>query len=204
MPDYRATRIEEIDAVHGGTFRRARAALGVTSFGLQILELPPNREGTEHDHSRSGQEEVYIVLRGSGEIEVDGKREKLDTETLIRVGPLARRQIRAGSAGMRVLALGAIPGEPYEAPRNTELDAPDLIEKLPHARLMELLEDPACPVVQTADGERVVPLDGFEQFVGQREAPYETLDERLDQFLTYLGAKPVTLPDGQVGFRLPS
>ena len=45
--------------------------LGVTSFGMQILELPPNLEGyPEHDHAQGGQEEVYVVLRGAGEIEI--------------------------------------------------------------------------------------------------------------------------------------
>jgi quercetin dioxygenase-like cupin family protein len=203
VPDYTIKQIEDIEAVYGGVFRRARAALGVTSFGMQILELPPTAVSDEHDHSGSMQEEVYVVLDGDGEITVDGERQQLDPETLVRVGPLARRQVRAGSNGLRLLALGGTPGQVYQAPKNTELGAPDLHAALPHSRLMELLDDPEAPVRRTAEGSRIVQLAELEAFVADREGSYETLDERLDQFLTYLGGAPVSLEDGTTAFELP-
>jgi hypothetical protein len=44
MADYDVQRIDEIEAMFAGGMRRARSALGVTSFGMQVLELPANLE----------------------------------------------------------------------------------------------------------------------------------------------------------------
>src|SRR5277367_6459622 len=54
-----------MEAILGGVFRRARASLGVTSFGMQLLELPPNGGDSylNHDHDHDSQEEVYVLLR---------------------------------------------------------------------------------------------------------------------------------------------
>jgi mannose-6-phosphate isomerase-like protein (cupin superfamily) len=126
MPDMTAKRIDEMEAVFGGAFKRARAELGVESFGMQVIDMPPNLDQyPEHDHAESGQEEVFVVLRGGGEIEVDGERRTIDPETIVRVGPAAKRKIWPGSEGMRLLALGGTPGAVYEAPDVSQLGAPD-------------------------------------------------------------------------------
>jgi hypothetical protein len=126
MPDFTMSPIDDMEAVVFGSFKRARAVLGVESFGMQVIDLPPNAElYPEHDHAESGQEEVFVVLRGGGEIEVDGERLALNPDTMIRVGPQPKRKIWPGSEGMRVLALGGCPGKLYEAPEVTKLGAPD-------------------------------------------------------------------------------
>ena len=126
MADYSAKRISEMEAAFGGGFVKARAELGVTAFGFQVIQLPPDySDYPEHDHAESGQEEVFVVLRGGGEIEVDGERLALNPDTMIRVGPQPKRKIWPGSEGMRVLALGGRPGKLYEAPEVTKLGAPD-------------------------------------------------------------------------------
>jgi Cupin domain len=126
MPDFTISPIDDMEAVIFGSFKRARAVLGVESFGMQVIDLPPNAElYPEHDHAESGQEEVFVVLRGGGEIEVDGERLALNPDTMIRVGPTPKRKIWPGSEGMRVLALGGCPGKLYEAPEVTKLGAPD-------------------------------------------------------------------------------
>src|SRR3954470_19674129 len=126
MADYTAKHIGDMEAIYGGAFKKARAELGVEAFGMSVIVLPPNLEGyPEHNHAESGQEEVYVVLRGGGEIEVDGERVPVDTETIVRVGPGARRKLWPGGEGMRVLALGGVPGKAYEAPEITELGVPD-------------------------------------------------------------------------------
>ena len=77
-----------MEAIAFGTFKRARAELGVSSFGLQILDLPPNLDAyPEHDHAEDGQEEVYFVLRGSGEVEIDGERVALAPRSPCRSRP---------------------------------------------------------------------------------------------------------------------
>ncbi len=42
MSDYAVKKIDDIEAIFGGAFKRARAELGVESFGMQVLDLPPN------------------------------------------------------------------------------------------------------------------------------------------------------------------
>jgi len=116
VADFTAKRIDELEALSGFggfSFKRARADLGVEAFGINIIDMPPNStEYPEHDHE-GGHEEVYVVLGGGGEIEVEGERMPLDPDTIVRVGPSARRKILPGPQGMRVLALGGTPGEPY-------------------------------------------------------------------------------------------
>src|SRR5438874_2481250 len=56
-------RLDEFDAIFGGGMRRVRAGLGVTSFGMQVNELPPDFSMyPSHDHSHDDQEEVYVTL----------------------------------------------------------------------------------------------------------------------------------------------
>jgi mannose-6-phosphate isomerase-like protein (cupin superfamily) len=115
-----------MEGIYGGGFKRARAELGISSFGMQVIDMPPNLTGyPEHDHAESGQEEVFVVLRGGGENEVDGERVAIDPETLVRVGPGARRKLLPGDQGMRVLAIGGVPGAVYEPPDVTKLGEPD-------------------------------------------------------------------------------
>jgi mannose-6-phosphate isomerase-like protein (cupin superfamily) len=127
------TRIEDIEALQGFervSLRRAAAALGVSSFGISIEELAPGAdEYPEHDHSEEGiggrmfanrpqqlgQEEVYVALRGSGTLEAGGERYTIDSDHIVRVGPAVKRKITPGPDGLRLLALGATPGRPYDA-----------------------------------------------------------------------------------------
>jgi mannose-6-phosphate isomerase-like protein (cupin superfamily) len=126
MADFTVARIDDMETAFLGAFKRARATLGVSSFGVQVMDLPPNLEQfPEHDHEDDGQEEVYVAMQGTGEIEIEGERHPLDPETMVRVGPGTKRKIYTGDEPMRVLALGGIPGKPYEAPDVTELGAPD-------------------------------------------------------------------------------
>jgi len=126
MADYAVKRIDEMEAVYAGAIKRARAELGINSFGLAVLDIPPNaHQYPEHDHSGDGQEEVYVALRGSGEMEIDGERHRLDPETMVRVSAGTKRKIWPGGEGLRVLAIGGCPGKPYEPPANSELGAPD-------------------------------------------------------------------------------
>ena len=126
MSGYKVVRIDDMEAIYQGAFKRARAEMGITSFGMQVMDIPAGADQyPEHDHSEDGQEEIYLALRGSGEIEIEGERFPLDTETMIRVSPGTKRKIWPGDDGVRVLALGGIPEKPYEAPEISELGAAD-------------------------------------------------------------------------------
>jgi mannose-6-phosphate isomerase-like protein (cupin superfamily) len=123
MSDYTAKDIDEMEAAYGGGFVKVRAELGVTAFGLQVIRLPPNADQyPEHDHVAEGQEEVFVPLRGSGWMDVDGEKVDLDPNTFVRVGPGARRKIYSGPEGLSVLAMGGVPGEPYTVKASSELE----------------------------------------------------------------------------------
>ena len=124
MSDYTAKQISEMEAAFGGGFVKARAELGVTSFGMQVIQLPPDyTDYPEHDHAESGQEEVFLALKGSGWIEIEGERVDLEPNVFVRVGPAPKRKVFAGPEGLRMLALGGTPGAPYEVIEATELTA---------------------------------------------------------------------------------
>ncbi len=124
MTDFTAKRIEEMEAGFGGGFVKVRAELGVTAFGMQVIQMPPNYEGyPEHDHAESGQEEVFVTLSGSGSMEIEGERVAMDPETFIRVAATARRKVTAGPDGIRMLVVGGCPGEAYKIVPTTELEA---------------------------------------------------------------------------------
>lgn len=126
MAEYTVARIDELDAIYGGGFKRARSALGVTSFGLQVVDLPPDSDAyPAHDHASDGQEEVYATLRGSGEIEIDGRRHPLDCDHLVSVKAGTMRKVYSGADGLRLLVAGGTPGAAYEIKEFTEVGAPD-------------------------------------------------------------------------------
>jgi hypothetical protein len=126
MSGHAVKRIDEMEAIYLGAFKRVRAELGVESFGISIIDLPANFENyPEHDHSGDGQEEVFIALRGDGEIEIDGERFPLDTDHVARVSAGTRRKVWPGPDGVRVLVVGGIPGKAYEWPQRSEMGQPD-------------------------------------------------------------------------------
>jgi uncharacterized cupin superfamily protein len=121
----------------GGGFVLARASLGVTSFGLQVLKLPPGFEGLpEHAHrgmtgeraaiANDDQEEVYVGLDGTAYLRLgeDGEVE-LTQGTMVRCGPEQTRHLITRDDSATVLAIGAVPGRAYTPPAFTELDAAD-------------------------------------------------------------------------------
>jgi hypothetical protein len=57
MADYTAKRIKDMEAGFGGGFVKVRAELGVTAFGVQVIQLPPDyTDYPEHDHGETEQE----------------------------------------------------------------------------------------------------------------------------------------------------
>lgn len=126
MADFTIKRLEEFEAIFGGGFRRVRAGLGVSSFGIAVLELPPDYEHyPTHTHGHDGQEEVYSVLEGVATIDVGGEQHELRPGVWVRVGPEEKRRLSTGSEGARILAIGGMPGAPYEPPDFTKEGGPD-------------------------------------------------------------------------------
>jgi mannose-6-phosphate isomerase-like protein (cupin superfamily) len=115
MPDVTLKAIDEMEGIRGGAARRARAELGVTAWGMQVLTLPPSWDGYPlHNHDAEAydpnQEEVYVPLEGSATLVADGSEYELRPGVMARVGPAQLRRILPGPDGIRLLALGGAPG----------------------------------------------------------------------------------------------
>jgi mannose-6-phosphate isomerase-like protein (cupin superfamily) len=125
MSEVSVKRVEDFDSPNGGGFCRARASLGVSSFGMQVENFPANFEHfPEHDHAQDGQEEVYTVLSGSATLNAGGESYQLEPGVFARVGPGVTRKITTGEQPVQLLALGGTPGEAYSPPPYTEAGAP--------------------------------------------------------------------------------
>jgi uncharacterized cupin superfamily protein len=126
VADVTVKSVQDFEAIFGGGLLRARSALGVQSFGMQVEEFPPNAtEYPAHDHSEDGMEEVYTVLEGTVVLQVGGEEHVLEPGTFARVGAGERRKLITRDEGARVLAIGAVPGKVYEPPEFTEEGQPD-------------------------------------------------------------------------------
>jgi mannose-6-phosphate isomerase-like protein (cupin superfamily) len=124
MSDFTIKSIDEMRGSFGGGFKLARAELGVTSFGMQVLDMPAGFADYP-EHTDEEQEEVFLPLSGSGEMILDGESHALSPGMMIRVGHDVSRKIVPGPEGIRILALGACPGKAYEVNPGTELAALD-------------------------------------------------------------------------------
>jgi uncharacterized cupin superfamily protein len=108
--------IDDLPDMWDGFMRMVRPGLGITAFGVNIMNLPADYATRSHDESSSGQEELYVRLAGSGWIVLDESDERLplDEEHLVAVGPGTARRLASGSDGLRVLIVGSTPGHAYE------------------------------------------------------------------------------------------
>jgi mannose-6-phosphate isomerase-like protein (cupin superfamily) len=128
MTDVTFKAIDEMETLYDGIARRARAELGVTAWGMQVMTLPPHWDGyPDHAHGTAtqeeGQEGVYIPLSGSGTLHAGEERFELRPGVMVRVGPRQRRRIVPGADGIRFVALGGVVGAHRPSPW-TELGGP--------------------------------------------------------------------------------
>jgi len=88
-----------------GEARFARTDLGATATGLSLQRLKPGaRQSFGHAHRRD--EEVYVILSGSGRVAVDDQITEVKALDAIRVAPGSTRAFEAGPAGLEILATG--------------------------------------------------------------------------------------------------
>ena len=103
---------DEVEAQRG-VFKAMRQELGASAFGVNQLQLGSGAEGPEHDHSADGQEEVYVIVRGSGTYVIDGEEVPIREGDVFRFDPETTRGPKAGPDGLTMLAVGAPRGS-YE------------------------------------------------------------------------------------------
>lgn len=94
---------EDVDPYAPGMYT-LRDALDCERLGVTVLDIESGWTGKEHDHAHNDQEEVYVLLSGSGSITVDGEEESLDTGDAVRVDPEATRQLHFDADSQMVIA----------------------------------------------------------------------------------------------------
>lgn len=101
-PDIAAVTLDRAPAER---FQRLAGALGVGSFGVNLIALAPRQCNRIHAHR--SQEEVYVVLEGELTLVVEGVEHRFGPDSAVRVGPAVRRQLaNTGSERVVLLALG--------------------------------------------------------------------------------------------------
>ena len=120
MSDVTIKKLEEIEAykgehaIPGMHFRPVGKGLGVSAWGMSVIEIDPGCEKyPEHDHVKDGQEEVYFVLRGSATLKAEGKETPVQQGTFVRVPPGQKRKFLPGPEGVALIAIGGTPGQAY-------------------------------------------------------------------------------------------
>ena len=111
---YAAEAIDELPALWDGFAKLVRSGLGITAFGANIMDLPPDYSTASHDEAESGQQELYVALAGSGSVGVDDAQLPLDPDHVVRVDAGTPRALSSGPDGLRVLCIGGVPGRAYE------------------------------------------------------------------------------------------
>jgi uncharacterized cupin superfamily protein len=113
---YAATAIDELPTLWDGFATLVGAGLDITAFGVNIMDLPPDYATSAHDEAETGQQELYVALRGSGAVVIGGARHALDAGHLVTVDAGIDRVLASGREGLRVLCIGGVPGQAYERP----------------------------------------------------------------------------------------
>jgi mannose-6-phosphate isomerase-like protein (cupin superfamily) len=87
-------------------FRMATQALELEQSGLCYQRVPPGCR-FPFGHTHETQEEVYVVVRGSGRMKLDDEIVELGEWDAVRVPPGTWRGYEAGPDGLEILVFGA-------------------------------------------------------------------------------------------------
>ncbi len=112
MADYRKRNLREVEdaAVKHGfsetqVARFAGGDLGCERIGLALEGVKPGRRQA-FGHRHEEDEEVYVVVSGSGRMKLDDEVVEVGLMDAIRVAPGVMRSFEAGDDGLEVLAFG--------------------------------------------------------------------------------------------------
>jgi quercetin dioxygenase-like cupin family protein len=109
MPDWTRTNFGDLRDVSPDDvaiqWRFARDALGSPELGVSRFTYEPGAR-MPWAHSHRAQEEVYVVVAGSGRASLDGEVIELGPWDALRVAPSVVRSFEAGPDGLDLLCIG--------------------------------------------------------------------------------------------------
>jgi len=94
------------DGAPGLEFRAATKPLELEKSALSYQSVPPNSR-FPYGHTHETQEEIYIVVRGSGRMKLDDEIIDLEEWDAVRVPPGTWRGYDAGPNGLELFVIGA-------------------------------------------------------------------------------------------------
>ena len=104
------------DLVHMDDFERpfprwalARKSLNISTFGMNVVELPPGESIPEHDEVERDHEEVFITLTGSPTMVIDGQDHPSPAGTFCRLDPEPLRTIRNDGEDLATILIVSAP-----------------------------------------------------------------------------------------------
>jgi mannose-6-phosphate isomerase-like protein (cupin superfamily) len=100
---YKVSSLDELGEGYG--FRKVRAPLGVTAFGVNAIVFAPRYEGPEHYHDT--QDELYFVHRGSAVFQIDGEEHEVGEGGVVHVESTTPRRItNSGDEDLVIFVVG--------------------------------------------------------------------------------------------------
>lgn len=70
--------------------------LGCQQVGVTITRCRPEWRSKPHDHADDGQEEIYVLMRGTATVRIDDEDVSVEGGDAIWIAPEVTRQIRNG------------------------------------------------------------------------------------------------------------
>jgi hypothetical protein len=127
VPGWAALSLEDLpvaaETEPGAAWYPLQHVFGFTAFGANAFVAAASGDVLveEHDESGSGQEELYLVVRGAAEFALDGESVPAAAMFVVAVrDPSVRRRAVALESGTTLLAFGGVPAGTF---RSTWWDA---------------------------------------------------------------------------------
>ena len=113
--NFKAIHTGPLESLRDKTFMKAkgkrmlREELGLTGCEISLNRLPAGR-GMPFVHAHKQNEEVYIVVRGSGTFYVDGAEFSVAEGSVVRVDPPGERAWQTGDEDLYFICIQAAQG----------------------------------------------------------------------------------------------
>ena len=111
MADYTIKNLMDIEDSASGRAtgvqaRFARSHIDSRDLGVSYISYEPGVR-SPMGHSHREQEEVYVVVSGSGRIKLDDDVRELQVWDVVRVAPSTVRGVEGGPQGIELIAIGS-------------------------------------------------------------------------------------------------
>ena len=121
MSDYTILNLRDVENVapkfgmpDGMEARFPRRQLGGEQVTLSLQKLAAGTKAP-FGHHHDEQEELYVVVAGSGRVKLDDEIRDVRTWDVVRVPPAVVRNFEAGDDGLELIAIGAPMGKENDA-----------------------------------------------------------------------------------------